>query len=349
MKSSKSYSKLPAFLSRMTASSGILFLFVSCGSGSGTPISEAKDDPAGIYREYLSDIRKLNELTAEGLAEHLLQWRTLRDSVFTYLRRDTLAPLRSYIEKACKGMHDSLRIEFSRLALSRPCTYGEILMLKERLSPYIADEELQRATEVVRPFFASLDGRPAYPGNRQQILSIYRTLLSETIRSGIHNHDDLTAYITKEDAVFRAFLTHLHDLDGADVADLTRDTQRCCSQILLAAERGEITWQEAMIYLAMRANRRMIQNARTCIDDIRSRKVSTSVQAHAYIWMLLQPYTSMDGFGMVLLSDDQRQRLYRIAAQTPEAFDALGHILQSADHRRNELPGMLMEVFIHTL
>ena len=72
--------------------------------------------------------------------------------------------------KVCEGIHDSLRIEFSRLALSGPRTYGELLMLKERLSPYAADEELRRAAETVRPFFASLDGHPACRDDRRQVL-----------------------------------------------------------------------------------------------------------------------------------------------------------------------------------
>ena len=108
---------------------------------------EAKDDPAGIYRTYLSEIRNLNELTAAELTERLLQWRTVKDSVFACLRRDTLDPLRPYIEKACKVMHDSLRIEFSRLALSGPRTYGELLKLKERLSPYIEDRSYSARPE----------------------------------------------------------------------------------------------------------------------------------------------------------------------------------------------------------
>ena len=41
--------------------------------------------------------------------------------------------------------------------------------------------------------------------------------------------------------------------------------------------------------------------------------------------------------------------LDEIAAQTSAAFEALGSILQSTGDRQDELPGMLMEAFIHTL
>jgi hypothetical protein len=43
------------------------------------------------------------------------------------------------------------------------------------------------------------------------------------------------------------------------MADITRGTEQCCSQIFLAAERKEITYREAMLYLTMRTNRRQIE------------------------------------------------------------------------------------------
>ena len=280
MKNRKSYSRCPALLAVLTVCSTVLFLFSSCGSGNGKPSSVGSDDPADTYRGYLSEIRRLDHLTAKELAGHLKRWQTVKDSVFARLRRDTLGLPGSDACKVCEGIHDSLRIEFSRLALSGPRTYGELLMLKERLSPYAADEELRRAAETVRPFFASLDGHPACRDDRRQVLSTYRALLAESIRDGIHSRDDLTAYIAREDAVFRGFLTHLHELGSSDVADIACDTERCCSQVFLAAGRGEIAWRDAMLFLAMRTGRRLIQNAHTCIDDIRNRRAAAGVCLH---------------------------------------------------------------------
>lgn len=349
MKSRKSYLNSSVLLTKMTAVSIAIFVFASCDGGSGKMLSEAKDNPATIYRKCLSEIRKQDSLSFKALTKGLQQWQTMKDSVYSRIRRDSLNQSRADIRKECERIHDSIRIEFSRLALSKPRTYQEVLLLRTLFSPYTGDEELHRAAEESRPFFASLDSRPSCRGDKGQILSIYRALLTETIRKGIHDHDDLTAYITKEDAVFRAFLTHLHDLDGANTADITRDTERCCSQVFLAAERKEITYQEAMIYLAMRTNRRLIQNMQTCIDNIRNKKVQTPAQAYAYIWMILQPYASLDGFCLTLLSPDERKHLDRLAAQTSAAFKTLGKILQSKSGRLDELPGMLMEIFIHTL
>ena len=65
--------------------------------------------------------------------------------------------------------------------------------------------------------------------------------------------------------------------------------------------------------------------------------------------MLVQPYASLDGFFLTLLSDRERKQLDRMAAQTPAAFKALSRTLQSESARLDELPGMLMEIFIYTL
>ena len=237
--------------------------------------------PAGTYREYLSDVRKLDNLSIKDLAEHLKQWQTIRDSVFQYLERDTLAQLHSVHIEDCKRTHDSIRMEFSRLALSKSRTYKDVLLVKEQVSLHLKDAELHRAAEAIRPFFTSLDSRPVCPGNRQRVLAAYRDVLTQTIDYGIHCIADLTIYIEKEDAVFRAFLSRLPDFDGVDLSDITHDTERCCSQVFLAAERNDITYQDAMVYLAMRTNRRLIQNVQTCIDNIRDKKVRTPAQAQA--------------------------------------------------------------------
>lgn len=349
MKTLKSNLKRHMIIAKTIAVSIAIFTYVSCDSGNGKRLANVKSDPAGTYREYLSDVRKLDNLSIKDLAGHLKQWQTIRDSVFRYLERDTLARLHSVHIENCERVHDSIRIEFSRLALSKPRTYKDVLLVKEQASPYLKDTELHRAAEAIHPFFVSLDSRPVCPENRQRVLAAYRDVLTQTIDYGIHCIADLTIYIEKEDAVFRAFLSRLPDFDGVDLSDITHDTERCCSQVFLAAERNDITYQDAMVYLAMRTNRRLIQNVQTCIDDIRDKKVRTPAQAQAYIWMLLQPYSSMDGFCMALLSSEERRHLDTLAMQTSDAFEVLGKILQSGNNRLDELPGMLLEAFIHTL
>ncbi len=349
MKIAKSNLKQPIISAKIIAVSIAISLCASCDSGNGRRLVKVKNDPAGTYREYLSDIRGQDKLSVKELAGCLRQWQTVRDSVFQCLERDTLARLHSTVSEECGLIHDSIRMEFSRLALSRPRTYKDVLWVREQTSPSLEDKELHQAAEAIRPFFTSLDNRPACRGNRQQILSAYRAVLSETADYGIHCLADLTTFIQKEDAVYRAFLSCLPDFDGVNLSDITHGTERCCAEIFHAAERNDITYRDAMIYLAMRTNRRLIQNVQTCIGNIHDKKVRTPTQAQACIWMILQPYSSLDGFCMALLSPEERKQLDTLAIQTPDAFRELGKILHPGDNRLDELPGMLIEAFIYTL
>lgn len=343
----KSYLKSKALTAGISAVSMAVIILTSCDGWNGKRLSETEYDPAGVYREYLSEIRKPDELPFGDLAAQLMVWRTIRDSVFTHIQKDTT--LHTGTHEKCALLHDSIRAEFSRLVLSRPRTYKEVLALKEQLSSYAGDEELRRSAEEIRPFFAALDKRPACRGNSIQVRSAYHALLSETLTNGIHSRKDLMEFIEKEDAVYRAFLVGLHDLGQANVSDITRDTEKCCSEIFLAAQRKEITYKEATICMAMRTNRRLIQNVRTCLDDIRRGMVKSPQQAHAYIWMILQPYVLLDDFCMMLLSPEDKAALDEIAEETPRAFETLHQVLQSDSNRLPELPGMLMEIFIASM
>lgn len=134
-----------------------------------------------------------------------------------------------------------------------------------------------------------------------------------------------------------------------DLSDITRDTEKCCAEVFRAAERQEITYKEAMIYMAMRTNRRVMQNVRACLDGVHRGEVTTPRQAHAFIWMILQPYASLDGFCLALLSPREKEVLDRMATEMPGAFSTLRKILSSENDRLEELPGMLIEIHIATL
>ena len=320
-----------------------------------------KEDPAGTYGKFLSETRNMDSLSTEELAISINRWQSLRDSVFFYAAQDTSGNPHSDLYGKCNDVHDSLRTEFIRLAGSAPRSYQDVFVLKERTSPYCDDKELADAADSIRSFFVSLDSIPPLAIEGNGIRSAYRRLLARTLQDGIHNLTDLKTFIRDEDVMFRIFLTHLDGLTGEDVSDLTKDTERCCSLVFLAAEKKEISYRflaaekkeisyrDAMIYMAMRTNRRIIQNAVACLNDIREDKVKSRAQAFGYACMILQPYISMDGVCMALLSGYEKEKLRHIAEQTPEAFTRLGDVLQSDNGGLAELPGTLMGIYIRTL
>lgn len=349
MEYTKSYSKSKSFLTGAIAISAVMFMYVSCSGKSDHRHPGIADDPAGTYRHYLSEVRKLDKLSTEELADHINCWQTVRDSVFSLAVRDTSSNPHSSLYSECEELHDSLRMEFCRMARSNGRTYLDVFVLKEQTSPYIGDRDLKAAADNARPFFISLDSIPPLAVDGNGILSAYRRLLARTLQNGIHDLTDLKTFIKDEDVVFRSFLTSLNSLAGENLSDITKDTEQCCSQVYIAAENKEISYRDAMIYMAMRTNRRLIQNAAACLNDVLKGKVENKSQAWGYACMVLQPYISMDGICMVLLSDSDKKKLRRIAEQTPAAFDGVGDIQQSDKEHLDELPVTLMEIYIRNL
>ena len=121
----KSYLNTAIFTARLSAASAAVFILSSCGGKYGNPSLELQDNPAGIYREYLSGIRMQDGLSTDSLTVLLRQWLTVRDSVFAHVRRDTTQQVHSGAREECLTLHDSIRAEFSRLAISmeKPCDF----------------------------------------------------------------------------------------------------------------------------------------------------------------------------------------------------------------------------------
>lgn len=107
------------------------------------------------------------------------------------------------------------------------------------------------------------------------------------------------------------------------------------------------TTSEVVILLTMRNNRRLLQNALQCVNDINNRKVKGGDQSAAYLWMLLQPWISFDGFALSLMSDAQRGTLRTLAAETPKCIVKLGKPQFPID--TDELPSLLIKTTITNL
>ena len=67
--------------------------------------------------------------------------------------------------------------------------------------------------------------------------------------------------------------------------------------MIAQSSRKNLPARDAVAYMAVRTNRRIIANAQTCVADIKEQeKVTSAEQRTAYFWMILQPFLSIDDF-----------------------------------------------------
>ena len=321
----------------------------SCGNRYGNSMFPTGDNAADSYRSYLYEVRKRDSLSTWELIRSVNEWQSLRDSVFACIGRDTATLPHRDLDAIVRTVHDSLRAEFSRLALSTPRTFRDVLLIKEQTSGYRNDKELMRAVAETRPFFNSLDSVPTYKGNDKAVIERYRSFLAGTLESGINSKDDMLTFIKEEDRLFRSFLARLPDLACADLSAITRNTEKCYMAIFQSSGNGSIPYPDALVYTAGRTARRITLNALACRDDIVQGRIINGNQARAYVWMLLQPCIVMDGLGMAVMSDAERETLYGIAGQTPSLIAVLDRIAGMEDDRWNTLPELAIRIMIESI
>lgn len=87
MKIHKTNLKASSFLHMIAAASITVCMLTSCNGGL---TEQSESDPAGTYRNYLLEVRKMKSISFDELAENLCQWQTIRDSVFSHVQQDTV-------------------------------------------------------------------------------------------------------------------------------------------------------------------------------------------------------------------------------------------------------------------
>lgn len=321
-------------------------LFTSCGNGNGSRVLHPGEEAANIYKGFLAEVKNHKTLPIGEFIRLAKEWKRLDSLANLYLSQDTSHVSLRKMEYELLVLHDSVRSEFCRLAFSEPRSYRDVLAFKEAIMPCHDDTAYTMIKTNARPFFESLENRPIYKGSREKTLAAYRKFLDKHLRSGIDGRKGLLYFIREEEALFRGYLSHLSEPGISDTEDIIRKTEKCCLSAFDSVEDNPADYKEALVYLTIRTNRRLLQNARTCVDDIFQNRVMDIGKAQSYIWMMMQPFTAMDGFSLSMLSDREREELYRLADEMPDAIGKLNERLRFEKNRLSDMPAIFLKTMI---
>lgn len=148
----KSYSKTHGQCVKLLAVCFAIVTLASCGEKTGNSMFQSVKNAADAYRSYLSEVRKEANLPTDRLIEKINDWQSLRDSVSACVAKDTANRIHANYESEIRGLHDSLRIEFTRLALEKPRTFADVLLIRGQTFQYRQDTELMQLTAEAEPF-----------------------------------------------------------------------------------------------------------------------------------------------------------------------------------------------------
>ena len=140
--------------------------------------------------------------------------------------------------------------------------------------------------------------------------------------------------------IYRDAVKYYEKLDDYPIYSSLQETMSAYSSLLSSAKpfrQGD--------ELSMRFNRRIVQNALACKDDILSRKRLSTEQKANYRWMLIQPFMAIDDYSAAVLTKEQGEQLLSLSDDLPgllERLDAKKHV----QDKENNLTEVLSDYFL---
>lgn len=340
---------------KKTRMSSIFHLFFLCLILSIISCSEKSDlnfkdssDALQRYSDFHHSIAAVPRAEAEKLADYICQWQELSDTVYNYIKKDPSFTAHASLSMSFQITSDSVRMELIRLTTN--CTLSDVAYVKIHTSPYRDDVKLDDTKKKAAAFYSKLDKQPIYnTGNVREKIANYRSFLAKAHEGGVDNHEELLAFIKAEDRHFRTFLANIGDYTDVGLGDITKLTELICTDIFRSASCDSARVKDVMVYMGMRTCRRLILNAQVCANLLKTGKVNSATQANAYLWMLLQPFLSMDSMTISMLTQEQQQQMSELAAVYPKIIKQLigkGYI---QPEQVEQIPTMIMRLYISTL
>ena len=336
-------------LSMLSAITLAILLLASCSKDARELSFHDAREALDAQKVFLSRMKSDKDLSMEHLANKISKWRTLEDSVSSCLMRDTIKKAHSFPMEDFSNVHDSIRDEFMRIATAKRRTFKDVLLLKMNATPYRDKKEMDSLSLVASKFFEGMGTIPLYKGDKTRILTTYHFFLEKVKKEGVANQAQFLAFLKTEDRLFRTFLSHLHEMGDVSVSHITRGTEDVCRMIAQSSRKGNFPARDAVAYMAVRTNRRIIANAQTCVADIKGGKITSAEQQTAYFWMILQPFLSIDDFGMSMLSEKQRKDLVQLSIDALGTITSLSRSLQMDKKMTDGLPDMFIKLYISSL
>lgn len=294
-------------------------------------------------KEKLSEVRSCKDADIEKVTKLTAQWQELRDSSYSVFSKDSTVNLKSPIALAYFVISDSMRTELTRLAFSKQRSLQDVMYLKLNTAGERAKIESSDTYKNASEFYGSLE-KVQTINRLPQILISYNKLLNST--HDFKQESQLLAFIREEDRCFRSLMEHLSNVPTNEMQQLTQKTTRLFDRLYSSVGQKEDEVNDrTMLYLTMRFNRRIMQNAIACREDILNNKKLDQEQRISYRWMLIQPYVSLDSYSTATLTKKQRKELMELSKELPVLLNRLDEKRKTKEEE-NKLITTLADYFL---
>ncbi len=335
---------------RLFAMMGVVTLTTvlsSCGSKEQKFIFNSPQEALTTCHKELSKLKPLKTADIGRLADITNAWLELQDSTLSCFMRDSITRADTEIAADFFAVADSFRTEITRLALAEKRTMPDIVKLKVATANGRAKMMASADYKTASEFYEKLDAEPLFKDVNKTLYE-YEKLL--TTAKPFKKEKELYDFIRNEDKCFRSLLVFLKDIPQERLQMITNKTSDLFDTLYstTTADPQNAVSERVMLYLTMRFNRRIIQNAEICRNDIKKQIQLTAQQANNYRWMIIQPFMTIDSNAMASLTEKQLQTLSEMAEDLPRLLTYVDgkDYDNSPKEETDKLAGVLSEYFL---
>lgn len=323
-----------------------IFILSSCNNHSGDGGFENTESAVKFYKSFLSETQQIDSVSIEDLCIEVCKWRTNRDSVIKFIQSE-MTPHTNYLDQI-REIDNDIAKEIVRL-IPPFCSFSDVLYFKHNTIAFPRADSLDNIISIAHAYFAELDSATVKYRSCNIVIEEYSQFLNRYSIDGIHSLEQLKDFIKQEDYHFTSYLQHFTDVDNDAISTITSETESCYMEIYNAAERGDLEMNEMLTYVTIRTNRRLLANARSCMKLIKDGKVNNEAQAFSCYWMLIQPFISIDDFGMRLLSLRDKALLSALSEQIADIVRNMNSKLGLTESNIENIPQLLIKVLITSI
>lgn len=325
----------------------LVFAFYGCRPSDKDTHLTAEETRAA-YQDFFQMVKSKETVGTEELISLTKEWRRLEQATSDGNISDTANIRNAHVFKDRIVWNDSIRLHMRRLISNRPRSLTDYLAVVQDLNDIVVDSVSMGLVSAFHRFYHNAGSADIYRGSGKEVVHRYNQMLEDALKNGIHSKQEAFGFLKQEDVAFRSFLHHLPVLSKGDIpmGDITRNTGDIIHRIIGLVDTVPSVFgkNEAVILLTMRNNRRLLQNAEACVEDLKHLRIKDDGQAAAYLWMLLQPWITFDGFAFALMDEEEWQQMEKLATRTHGALGKLK--VEESPFDISALPVLLIEAFI---
>ena len=323
-----------------------IFILSSCGNPSSETGFENTQSAIQFYKSFLSEIQQIDTVSIEDLCREVCKWRTNRDSVIKFIKSEKTPHTNSL--DPIREIDNDITKEIARL-IPPLCSFADVLYFKHNTIAFPRADSLDSIISSAHAYFDELDSATVKYRSCNIVIEEYIQFLNRFSIDGIHSLEQLKDFIKQEDYHFTSYLQHLTKIDNDAISTITTGTESCYMEIYNAAERGDFGMNEMLTYVTIRTNRRLLANAWACLRHIQDGNVDNESQAFSCYWMLIQPFISIDDFGMQLLSLRDKAMLSDLSEQIADTVRNMNRKFGLPESNIENIPQLLIKVLITSI